>query len=69
MELVWNPYPEKRDKIVLAARPADLALREKWSEYLDWMTQTVIAFQKAFRDRVRNLDLSGLPSDREPEEV
>lgn len=67
MELVWNPYPEKQDKIVLADRPADLARREEWPEYLGWMVNTVVAFRKAFRDRVKALDLAPAPSE-EPDE-
>jgi len=67
MELVWNPYPEKQDKIVLVDRTADLAKRQEWSEYLDWMVNTVVAFRKAFRDRVKALDLTPTPAD-EPED-
>jgi len=67
MELVWNPYPEKQDKIVLADRPADLARREEWPEYLDWMVNTVVAFRKAFRERVRALDLAPTPPEQPDE--
>jgi len=63
MELLWNPYPEKQDKIVLADRPADLGKREEWSEYLDWTVGTVVAFRKAFRDRVKALDLTPTPAE------
>jgi hypothetical protein len=59
VELKWNPYPEKRDKIVLLDRSADLPNRERWPEYLDWMVNSVVGFHKAFRDRVRNLNLTG----------
>lgn len=58
MDLVWNPYPDKQEKIVLVDRPADLTKREEWPEYLDWMVNTVTAFRKAFRNRVKALDLT-----------
>ena len=64
IELVWNPYPEKQDNIILADRPAELGKRDQWPEYLEWMTETLLRFRKAFRERVKALDLTGSPSDQ-----
>ncbi len=56
--LQWNPFPEKQDKIILASRPADLEQKQNWDEYLAWMTDMVLRFRGAFRERVINLDLT-----------
>jgi hypothetical protein len=57
-ELTWNPTPEKRDKIILVDRAADLACRDKWGEYVEWITETIVAMRTAFHPRVKRLDLS-----------
>ncbi|SRR6266513_1236424 len=57
-QLVWNPHPKKRDKIIGLFRQVDLANRELWPEYCDWLIQTVIKFRKAFMPRVKALSLS-----------
>jgi len=63
MELDWNPRPEKfdgrpYDKTILIDRSAILAKRDEWPEYLDWMVNTIAAIQKAFRPRVKAIDLT-----------
>lgn len=65
MELNWNPFPDKQDKIVLADRTANLAEKDKWPEYLDWLTKTVAAFSKAFRNRVKAIELGASPSEED----
>jgi len=65
--LRWNPSPAKQDKIIALYREADLEDRSKWSEYVDWMTRTIVKFRKAFQGRVKNLDLSGVAADDERE--
>ena len=64
-ELSWNPNPDKRDKIIVLQRPADLNNRDDWPEYVDWMTKTILAFRAAFFDRVKRLDLSDTMTDDE----
>jgi hypothetical protein len=64
--LTWNPRPDKMDKTIVLHHTADLENRAKWPEYVGWMVNTVIRFRKAFRDRVKNLDLS-VPTDDEKE--
>jgi len=56
--LQWNPSPDNRDKIILLDRPADLADRDKWPEYCDWLVDMNGRFRKAFAPRVKNLDLT-----------
>jgi hypothetical protein len=63
--LMWNPYPEKRDKIILLSRDADLTIRENWAEYLNWLVDKTIRFRKVFAKRVKQLDLSKKLEDTE----
>lgn len=64
--LAWNPNPDNRDKIIMVDQPADLSQRSEWEAYLTWMTETIVAMNRVFRSRVKNLDLSQ-PRDQEQE--
>lgn len=64
-KLSWNPNPEKTDKIIVLDREADFSQRQNWDEYITWITETVLAFRSAFRERVRNLDLTLVEDDEE----
>jgi hypothetical protein len=57
--LQWNPYPEKRDKIIGLFKQVELDKRERWPEYCDWMIDTVVKFRKAFMPRIKTLKLDG----------
>jgi len=57
-KLAWNPNPGNRDKIIHVEHPADLSKKEKWEAYLVWMTKTIVAMNRVFRPRIKNLDLS-----------
>jgi hypothetical protein len=57
-QLVWNPTPEKRDKIIALFRKVDLSNRAGWPEYCDWLVNYVAKFRKAFMPRVKMLNLS-----------
>jgi hypothetical protein len=57
-QLVWNPTPEKRDKIIGLFKNVDLSNRDGWSEYCDWLVNYVSKFRKAFMPRVKNLKLT-----------
>jgi hypothetical protein len=56
--LVWNPNPDKRDKVIMISRSADLYSKEMWPEYLSWLVERVSKFKAAFAGRVKVLDLS-----------
>lgn len=56
--LQWNPYPEKRDKVIMLSRPADLEDRTRWPEYFDWLVERVARFKRTFGPRVKTLSLS-----------
>ena len=54
-ELVWNPNPNKLDKIIVLDREADLDDRGKWDEYISWLVDKVAKFRKAFGPRILKL--------------
>jgi len=56
--LVWNPYPEKRDKIISLSRDAELRKKENWDEYINWLVDKNIKFRNVFSKRVKQLDFS-----------
>lgn len=60
--LKWNPNPGATDKVIVLTRPADLTLRGKWPEYLDWMVNTTVKFRNTFGPRVRDLAVEEDPS-------
>jgi len=55
-ELVWDPNPENRDKVIGVYLDADIDNKEKWDEYLDWMTDMALKFRRTFSKRVRQLN-------------
>lgn len=56
-QLVWDPHPNNRDKVIVVYLDADIDDREKWDEYLDWMRDTTLKFRRTFSKRVKQLDL------------
>jgi Domain of unknown function (DUF4268) len=67
--LQWNPNPENRDKIIVIYREADLSLRDKWPEYLEWMVDMTRRFREAFSPRLKHLNLNGGDSKLAEEEA
>ncbi|MCH8854247.1 MAG: DUF4268 domain-containing protein [Planctomycetes bacterium] len=57
-KLLWNPNPENRDKIIALYRQADLAKKDEWPGFIDWITNNVVAFRKVFQHRIKKLDLT-----------
>jgi len=66
--LSWNPYPDKRDKIIVLARDATLDEREQWPTYIDWMVDMTRRFWQAFAPRVRALDLTAILPEADEDE-
>ncbi|MFH1748841.1 MAG: DUF4268 domain-containing protein [Planctomycetota bacterium] len=62
-ELLWNPNPDNQDKTIALHHPSDLAQKDKWPQYVDWMTKNVIAFRKTFQYRIKKLNLTVVPDD------
>ena len=67
--LDWNPFPNKRDKIIGVYREADLDKQENWPEYVAWMVNRIQRFREVFGPRVKDLDLNQLGEDDEVDEV
>ena len=62
--LQWNPFPEKMDKIILLVREIDIDDRNAWAEYCDWLVDMADKFLRAFKPRVKTLqliDVQGAP--------
>jgi hypothetical protein len=55
--LQWNPFPDKRDKVIMLSRPANLSDRTKWPEYCDWLAERVAKFRRVFGPRLKDMDL------------
>ena len=47
-KLQWNPYPEKRDKIIELKHVTDLSDENKVAEAIDWLIDYTIKFRNAF---------------------
>jgi len=56
--LLWNPHPEKNDKIVAILREADLWNRNEWDGYAAWMVDMIARFRRAFMPRIKKLNLN-----------
>jgi hypothetical protein len=55
--LQWNPFPNKRDKIISLSRDVDISMRDAWPTYCDWLVDQTARFRKAFMPRIRALIL------------
>lgn len=65
-ELVWQELPERTScRIMHSLKSAPLSQKDRWPEYLKWMTKTVTAFDTVFRQRVRNLSGTTEPVDND----
>jgi len=65
-QLLWDANPDSLNKYIAIHREADLTSRDKWPEYLQWMTEMTHRFRKTFGPRVKQLDLDiGEESDLE----
>lgn len=55
--LEWTPAPERKESRIMLRNPgADPARRDEWPGQHRWLAETLEAFDKAFRPRVRSLD-------------
>ena len=59
-KLEWNPYPEKRDKIIALSKDVDFTDRSKWPQYVGWLTEKTAAFRKVFAPRVKALNFDNV---------
>lgn len=63
-ELIWKELPNKSaSRIILYLRNVDPMDRSRWDEYQDWLIKYIEAFDRAFRNRIRNLEASNIGGD------
>ncbi|WP_295964225.1 DUF4268 domain-containing protein [uncultured Bartonella sp.] len=63
-ELIWKELPNKSaSRIILYLRGVDPMDRSRWDEYQDWLIKYIEAFDRAFRNRIRNLEASDIGGD------
>jgi hypothetical protein len=58
--LVWNPNPEASDKVIVLQREADIRVKDRWAEYLQWMVQSTVSMRRVFAPRVRSLQVEAV---------
>ena len=60
----WKPLPDKQACRVLHVREnSSLEARDRWPEYREWMIKTLEAFDRAFRHRVKALEVNVFEGD------
>lgn len=47
-ELVWNPNPDNRDKVITLTKYFDLEDKENWKVAIDWLSENTIKFKETF---------------------
>ena len=63
-ELIWKELPNKSaSRIILYLRNVDPMDHSRWDEYQDWLIKYIEAFDRAFRNRIRNLEASDIGGD------
>ncbi|CAM1635932.1 Domain of unknown function DUF4268 [Bartonella apis] len=63
-ELIWKELPNKSaSRIILYLRDVDPMDRSRWDEYQDWLIKYIEAFDRTFRNRIRNLEASNIGGD------
>lgn len=52
-ELLWDPNPENKDKIIALNKKFLLEDRDNWDEAIEWMSEMTIKFRRIFMDLIR----------------
>ena len=47
-ELVWNPNPNNRDKVITLTKHFDLDNKENWKIGIEWLVENTIKFRDTF---------------------
>ena len=55
--LMWNPNPNNKEKIIELHKVGDITYKENWKELLSWLEEMAIRFRKTFAPRVKALDI------------
>lgn len=59
-EVVWNPNPDRLACRIGVSRPANLADRDAWPDYYEWLKNAAERFKTAFSSRVREMELPSI---------
>lgn len=63
-KLDWKELPTKiESRIILNKFDADLVDKNRWSEYCDWMADTLETFTRVFKSRIQQLDADDYSPD------
>jgi len=57
-KLVWDPHPQNRDKVIGLYLDANIAQKENWDDYLNWLVDTTIKFKITFSRIIKQLDFN-----------
>ena len=63
--LVWDARPDAQDKLISLSRNIKISDRSSWDADIDWLAHKIRDYIKAFKDRIKKLDLKSNP----PEEI
>jgi hypothetical protein len=55
-ELVWDPNPDKKDKVILLTKHFDLEEKQGWNDALDWLTKYTLKFKETFSKIIKERD-------------
>lgn len=47
-ELIWNPNPDNRDKVITLTKQFDLENKENWKLGIEWLAEKTIKFRETF---------------------
>lgn len=47
-ELIWNPNPDNRDKVITLTKHFDLENKENWKIGINWLAENTIKFRETF---------------------
>lgn len=52
-ELIWNPNPDNRDKVIVLPRHFDLDNEIDWNTALEWLVEKTLKFKKVFSGLIK----------------
>jgi hypothetical protein len=53
-KLVWNPYPDNRDKVIILCKPFNLQNSEDWINSVNWLVDETIKFREVFSKIIKD---------------
>ncbi len=53
-ELVWNPNPDNRDKVIILTKLFDLENKENWDTAINWLVGETVKFREVFSKIIKD---------------